>query len=145
MNPYMMPDPDGALGWNERPDDLFSFLGKIHRKEWSSRCLGSVPGNSFPGNKHSHPPPLPTDSGFSFTLQHNSFFWTSSGEEAVTYKRCWPRYGQAIEDTARVWQARSRTGDKYRVSSTQGTGSRGAWSRRQKPAWVSSGTARQCV
>lgn len=46
------------------PDDLFRFLGKIFWKEvWSSGCLGSVPGNSFPGNKPSHPhsapPPAP--------------------------------------------------------------------------------------
>lgn len=59
-----MPNPDGALGCNKTADDLFSFHGKIHQKVWSSRCLGSVPGDSFPGNNHSHPPPSPLIQGF---------------------------------------------------------------------------------
>lgn len=140
MNSSMMLDPDGAFGWNKRPDDLFSFLGKIHRKDWSNRCLGSVPGNSLEISIPIHAPsPLIQD-----FLSYCST--TPFPEEAVGRKQQPMKdAGQAVEGTARMRQARSKTGDKSRVSSTQGTGSRGAWSRRQKPAWVSSGIARQCV
>lgn len=122
-----MPGPDGALGCKERPADLFCFLGKIHRKEWSSRCLGSVPRSFYLGNKHSHPFPLPTDLRLSLILQHNSFLWTCSREEAAAFQRCWPRYGQAIENAARMRQARSRAADKHRVTSTGGMKSSWPW------------------
>lgn len=128
-----MPNPVGALGCNKTADDLFGFRGKIHQKEWSSRCLGSAPGDSFPENNHSHPPPSPLIQDFLLYCSTTPF------SEQIVVKKQQPMKdaGQGMARLLRTQPGCDKPGAEhtertpYRVHSTQGTGSRGAWSRRQ--------------